>query len=49
MGEVSRLRRVPPILAVMLGLLALVAVLADLVGSTVLAHVSIWSADGNSR
>jgi hypothetical protein len=36
MGEVSRLRRVPPILAVMLGLLALGAVLADLVGSTVL-------------
>ena len=36
MGEVSRLRRVPPVLAVMLGLLALGAVLVDLVGSTVL-------------
>jgi hypothetical protein len=36
MGEVSRLRRVPPVLAVVLGLLALGAVLADLVGSTVL-------------
>ena len=36
MGEVSRLRRVPPVLAVVLGLLALGAVLVDLVGSTVL-------------
>ena len=36
MGEVSRLRWVPPVLAVMLGLLALGAVLVDLVGSTVL-------------
>ena len=36
MGEVSRLRRVPPALAVALGLLALGAVLVDLVGPTVL-------------
>src|ERR1700759_1658212 len=36
MGEVSRLRWVPPALAVALGLLALGAVLVDLVGRTVL-------------
>ena len=36
MGEVSRLRRVPPVLAIVLGLLALGACLADLAGSTVL-------------
>src|SRR5690349_7179328 len=36
MGEVSRLRRVPPALAVALGLLALGAVLVDLVGPMVL-------------
>ena len=36
MGEVSRLRRVPPVLAIVLGLLALGAVLVDLAGPTVL-------------
>ena len=36
MGEVGRWRRVPPALAVALGLLALGAVLVDLVGPTVL-------------
>jgi hypothetical protein len=36
MGEVSRFRRVPPALAVALGLLALGACLTDLVGATVL-------------
>src|ERR1700760_347570 len=39
MGEVSRLRWVPPALAVALGLLALGGVLVDLVGPMVLHHV----------
>ena len=41
MGEVSRLRWVPPALAVALGLLALGAVLVDLVGPTVLHQAEL--------
>jgi len=41
MGEVSRLRWVPPALAVALGLLALGAVLVDLVGLTVLHQAEL--------